>query len=84
MCIRDRDINITVPKVPKDSFSVEVTYNAPLIAPIAAGTQIGEMKIIIPNAENLTYPVVAAEDVNKLGLFKSTFVKAKYFLLGKI
>ena len=79
-----KDINITVPKVPKDSFSVEVTYNTPLIAPIAAGTQIGEMKIIIPNAENLTYPVVAAEDVNKLGLFKSTFVKAKYFLLGKI
>ena len=79
-----KDINITVPKVPKDSFSVEVTYNSPLIAPIAAGTQIGEMKIIIPNAENLTYPVVAAEDVNKLGLFKSTFVKAKYFLLGKI
>ncbi len=80
----NEDIKITVPKVPKDSYSVEVKYNSPLVAPIKAGQEIGTFKVIIPDAQTMTYPLLAGQDIEKLGLFKSTFTKMKYYLLGKL
>ena len=80
----NEDIKITVPKVPKDSYSVEVKYNSPLIAPIEAGQEIGTFKVIIPDTQTVEYPLIAGEAVEELGLFKRTFSKMKYYILGKL
>lgn len=79
----NKDIKVTVPRIPKDSYSVEVSYKSPIVAPIKAGTEVGTFKVIIPDAENLTFPIVAARDVEKIGVFKGTLSKIKYKLLGK-
>ncbi len=79
-----QDIKVTVPKVPKDSYSVEVTYKSPLVAPIAAGTEVGTFKVIVPNSESLSYPIFTAEPVEKLGVFKLTIEKIKHLLIGKL
>ena len=79
----NQDIKITVPKVPQDSYSVGVTYKSPLVAPVKAGTEVGTLKVIIPDMETLSYPLMASQDVEKLGVFKDTIAKIKYYVLGK-
>ncbi len=79
----NQDVKITVPKVPSDSYSFEVKYKTPLVAPVKAGDEVGTLKIIIPNEDNLNYPLIATQNVEKLGLFKNTLEKIKYQLLGK-
>lgn len=80
----DEDIKITVPKEPKDSYSVQIKYNAPLIAPIQAGQEVGTLEVIIPNSQNLTYPLKTARSVEKLGFFKGTIEKIKRYVRGSI
>lgn len=79
----NQDVKITVPKTPSDSYSFEVTYKKPLIAPVKAGDEVGTLKVIIPNGENLDYPLLATQNIGKLGLFKQTLAKIKYQILGK-
>lgn len=82
--IIEKDIKVTVPKFPADSYSVQVKYDSPLIAPVKAGQEVGTMTIIIPDAENISYPIVAGADVEKLGMFQLTIDKIKRKFLGKL
>jgi D-alanyl-D-alanine carboxypeptidase (penicillin-binding protein 5/6) len=53
-----------------DSASARITLTEPLIAPINAGDQIGEVSIISGEAVLAVLPLVALESVETGGLFK--------------
>lgn len=81
--IAAQDIKLTVPKSALKTFTVDIKYNSPLIAPIQAGQEVGSMTVNIPDMKPQTYPLLAAENVEKVGFFKSTLFKAENFLFGK-
>lgn len=76
-----KDITITVPKLFRDELKVEMTYKAPLIAPVSRGDVVGALHIRMPQSEDvMEVPLVAASSVEELGLFAKTLEKAKYFI----
>jgi len=53
----------------RQGLKVSYAYTAPLKAPIAAGQQVGELRIEAPGRETRTVPLVAAAAVDEAGLF---------------
>ena len=82
--IIEKDIKLTIPKTAKNNFTVDVKYNAPLIAPVEQGKEVGTMVINIPGMDPFSYPLVAGQSVEKLGFFKLTWTKIKYLLFGAL
>ena len=78
------DIKITIAKAQKNNFTLEVKYNSPLIAPIKQGQEVAILSIKIPDMEALSYPLLAGNNVEKLGFFQNTWAKMKYLFLGAL
>ena len=78
----NRDVRITVPKMEKANIKTQVTYNAPLKAPIAKGEVIGSLDITIPQLGEFKVPLVAAEDVAKAGFFSRAITNIGLFFSG--
>lgn len=52
-----------------DSATVELSYNAPLEAPVSAGDEVGRLIVSIDGVEQESAPVIAEESSAKLGFF---------------
>ena len=79
-----KDVHLTVPKGLLDDYKVNAKYNAPLVAPIKSGDQVGMLEISIPDMKTFEYPLYAGASVKKLGFFSATIEKIKYFIVGKL
>ncbi|MBP1532125.1 MAG: D-alanyl-D-alanine carboxypeptidase [Alphaproteobacteria bacterium] len=64
--------------------NVETTaeFDEPIKAPIKTGQQLGTLKIQIKNISPLEVPLVAANDVEKVGLWGRFWANIKYFIFG--
>lgn len=51
----------------------EIVYNAPLEAPIAAGTEIGSFVVTLPGQKPISTPLVTMSPVNELGFMGRVF-----------
>ncbi|WDD95475.1 D-alanyl-D-alanine carboxypeptidase [Burkholderia sp. FERM BP-3421] len=63
-----KDQSITVPKGMGDKVKPEVDLNAPLIAPLAQGQQVGTVKLVADGKTLAQFPIVALEAVPEAGL----------------
>lgn len=63
------DVVISIPKIGRDKIKITASYNGPLIAPVAAGTEVGTLTIALANGSSKSVPLVTAQPVDKLGLF---------------
>ncbi len=59
----------TVPRGLGDKIKTEVDVNAPLIAPLAEGQQVGTVKIVADGKTLSEFPVVALQAVPEAGIF---------------
>jgi D-alanyl-D-alanine carboxypeptidase (penicillin-binding protein 5/6) len=78
----NEDVKVTIPKSAENNFSVTIQYKDPLIAPVEAGQEVGKLIFNIPDMEPFSYPLVAENEVEKVGFLKKTWIKIKYSLLG--
>ncbi|WP_323123632.1 D-alanyl-D-alanine carboxypeptidase family protein [Burkholderia alba] len=63
-----KDQSITVPKGMGDKVKPEVELNAPLIAPLAQGQQVGTVKLVADGKTVAQFPIVALQAVPEAGL----------------
>lgn len=82
--IVDQDFTATIPVNVKNDLKVEVVYDGPVIAPVRKGDEIGTLRITVPRVGSHELPLYAGEDVNGLGFFARTMMKAKHFFGGAI
>jgi D-alanyl-D-alanine carboxypeptidase (penicillin-binding protein 5/6) len=75
----DENIVMTMPTGKAASMSVTAEYDSPIIAPIKEGDKIGTLKVNIPEAGEMSYPLLAAESINEPDLFTKTLAKMKLF-----
>jgi D-alanyl-D-alanine carboxypeptidase (penicillin-binding protein 5/6) len=61
------DILVTVPKSAAKKLKPVLELNTPLLAPIAAGSRVGQMKVVADNVVLSTRPVIALENVEQAG-----------------
>lgn len=77
------DVSLTLPKAARRDMSVKIVYQTPVPAPIVAGAPLGRIEIAAPGRETMTVPLLAANDVGRLGTWGRVNAAAQYLLWGK-
>ncbi|MFP4360134.1 MAG: D-alanyl-D-alanine carboxypeptidase family protein [Alphaproteobacteria bacterium] len=67
--VADEAVEVTLSVAARDELEVDLAYEAPVKAPIAAGTPVGELRISAPEVEDRTVPVVVGADVGRASVF---------------
>ena len=63
------NIKISVPKTGNAAVKASVSYQSPLIAPVAKGSNVGKLTLVYADGTSKDFPLVAAADVAKLSFF---------------
>jgi D-alanyl-D-alanine carboxypeptidase (penicillin-binding protein 5/6) len=63
------DLVVTVPKGQGDKLKAELLSQSPLVAPVAAGARVGNLRVTLEGKPLGEYPVVALEEVAAAGIF---------------
>ena len=63
------DLVITIPKGQGEKLKAELLSQAPLVAPVAAGTRVGNLRVTLDGKPLGEYPVIALEEVPAAGIF---------------
>jgi D-alanyl-D-alanine carboxypeptidase (penicillin-binding protein 5/6) len=66
--VAENDLRVTMPRNWRQKASVKVSYDAPLTAPIQKGEAVGRLVLSGEGVPNFSVPLVAGDDVHRLGL----------------
>ena len=87
---KDKTVNLTVEEdviktvhgSQKDNIKATAELDEPIKAPIAVGDKVGVLKVETEGQSAVEIPLVAAADVQKVGLWGRFWANVKYFLFG--
>lgn len=79
--VLDQDLKMTVPRRARN-LDVRVVYEGPVPAPIAKGQQIATLRISGVDMEPVDFPLLAAEDVPRLGFVGRMTAAARHLVFG--
>lgn len=71
------ELSILVPYSSRDEVKATVVYDGPIEAPITAGDQVARLNIEIPGLSDQSYPLVAADTVERGGFLKRMVASAQ-------
>jgi len=80
--IVEQDLKVTLPKMTNANIRATASFKGPLEAPVAKGTQVGVVRVEIPNMQPLELPMVTAKEIPRLGLFPAMLEKAERLIFG--
>lgn len=63
------DLYVTVPKGQSEKLKVDLLAQQPLVAPLAQGQKVGELRVTLDGKAVGEYPVLALESVGRAGIF---------------
>jgi D-alanyl-D-alanine carboxypeptidase (penicillin-binding protein 5/6) len=63
------DLVVTVPKGQGERLKAELLAHSPLVAPVAAGARVGNLRVTLDGKPLGEYPVLALEEVAAAGIF---------------
>jgi D-alanyl-D-alanine carboxypeptidase (penicillin-binding protein 5/6) len=66
--VAGKDLVVTMPRNWRQKASVKISYDTPLTAPVMKGDTVGKLMVTGDGVPNFSLPLLAAEDVPKLGL----------------
>lgn len=78
----DKDLIATLPRSARQKVAAKAVFNGPVEAPVAAGTQIGNLVISVPGQPDFQAPLVASADVPRQSLPGRMFAKLQYLVFG--
>ena len=76
------DVIITVPKAKKSSMEYYIVINENIKFPIIKGQQIGQLKVTVPNEEEVAYNLYATNDIKRSNIFIRFFNYIYNLILG--
>ena len=77
-----RDLTVTMPRNWRKNASVKVSYDAPIHAPVAKGTPLGKLVVSGQGVPNMDVPLLAGEDVGRLGLPGRAMAVLSHYVTG--
>lgn len=82
--IVNQDLKVTLPRGAAMSAKPHAmaSFKGPLEAPVKAGTQVGVVRVEIPNMETVELPVVTTKDIPRKGFFPALMEKAERLVFG--
>jgi serine-type D-Ala-D-Ala carboxypeptidase (penicillin-binding protein 5/6) len=76
------DLAMTMPRAGRKDLKVTVAYDGPVEAPVQKGTQIATLTISSPGLPERKVPLVAGDDVPRLGLFGRIAATLSHLIFG--
>ena len=76
------DAVATLPRRLRKDMKVTVAYDKPIKAPIAKGQEIGKVVVTVPGMPPTEFPLVAANDVDRLGAMGRVGAALSYLVFG--
>lgn len=73
----------TIRRSERNRFSVKITYDEPVVAPVHKGDQIGRAFLTDPEGNVREVALVAVHDVAEVGFMKKLWLNVQYLLFGK-
>jgi D-alanyl-D-alanine carboxypeptidase (penicillin-binding protein 5/6) len=74
------DLVVTLPRDAKGKLKATAVFDAPLAAPLAAGQQVGTLRLEAPGMVPMEVPMVTTSGVERLGAFGRMIAAAKYLI----
>lgn len=81
LIIKD-EVQLAMTREARRGLKAEVVLSEPVAAPIAAGQQLGTLRLSIPGSEVREYPLFAKEGVERLGFMSELSAKIHHFFAG--
>lgn len=81
LVIQDK-VFLTMPKNARKDMKVTVSYQGPISAPISKGAKVADLIITAKDQEPVIFPLVAGEEVERLGLVGRLIAAFKYIVFG--
>ena len=79
--VLEEPLHLVMARSDRRKMKVSVNWNDPVPAPIAAGQAIGTLVLELPSGKT-KYPLLAAENVDSLGMFDRVGEALKYLIFG--
>lgn len=80
--IIEQDLLLTMPRKARNNMKVTVNYVSPIPAPVTAGAQVAELVVSAPGEADVRVPLVAGNDIAKLGLVGRLGAALDYLIWG--
>lgn len=78
----NQDVLKTIKKSKVSKVRMTAVYDKPVKAPIAQGDKLGFVRIEVPGQNPIEVPLIASQDVKKLGWFGKIMENIRYLLFG--
>ncbi len=78
----NQDVLKTIKKSKASKVRMTAVYDKPVKAPIAQGDKLGFVHVEVPGQNPIEVPLIASQDVKKLGWFGKIMENIKYLLFG--
>ncbi|WP_323041844.1 D-alanyl-D-alanine carboxypeptidase family protein [Gemmobacter sp.] len=72
-----REVKVLVPSLQSDAVQARVDWQGPLQAPLAAGQQVGELVVTVPDMPEVRVPVLVQADVPPAGFLRRVGTAAR-------
>ena len=76
------DVTVTLPRKARGDLVVKVKYEGPIATPIAQGQPLASLMVTAPGIPDVEVPLVAGQDVARLGPFGRLVSGLKYMVFG--
>lgn len=63
-----QDLTLTLPRADRQKVTAKAVVPTPIMAPVAAGQELGKLVVSAPNMPDFTISLVAAQDVTEMGV----------------
>ncbi len=77
-----RDLIVTMPRNWRNAASIKISYGTPIQAPVAKGTPLGKLVVSGQGVPNMDVPLLAGDDVPKLGLPGRAMAVLSHYVTG--
>ena len=74
------DVELLLPRGSLDQITAHYTYTDPVEAPVTAGQKLGNLVVLIPDTEPMSFPLVALTSVESGGFVERVFAAADILL----
>ncbi len=81
--VTPKDVSLLIPALMQGEITGDIVYRGPLEAPIAAGQEVAELVIVLPEMAEMRIPLVSDRDVARGG-FLPRLRTATRVLIGKL
>lgn len=78
----DKNVALTLSRIDRNRLKAKIVYDSPIPAPIKKGQTIGRVIVSIPNRSDRVIPLVAAESIDKTGIFGKIGALFSYLFFG--